>query len=47
MRLGAVRAYQEEEFEEVIVLLAVPSVEAAQEIMRSFEFAGLSGLEEA
>jgi segregation and condensation protein A len=47
MRVGAVRAYQEEDFEEVIVVLALPSVEAAEEVMRSFEFAGLSGLEEA
>jgi len=49
MRLGAVRAYQEEEFAEVMVVLAVPSVEAAEELLQTLElaFAGLSEAGEA
>ena len=42
MRLGVVRAYQEEEFAEVTVVLAAPSVEAAEELFQTVEFAGLS-----
>ena len=46
MRLGAVRAYQEGQFAEVMVVLAVPSVEAAEELLQTLEFA-FAGLPEA
>jgi len=47
MRLGAVRAYQRAEFDEVVIVLAAPSVEAAEELVREIEFDDLYAVGEA